>query len=147
MRIILLKDIPKIGHKNDVKNVSDGYAQNFLFPQKLAKIATEEIIKEIEEMKKRGESEKKMREVLINKETDKLNNTILEIKSKLNERGHLFAGVHVEEISKELEKKIKIKIDPEYIQLEQPIKEAGEHEVKIKIGEREVKIKIVIIGK
>ena len=42
MKIIILKDIKDIGKKFDVKNVSDGYARNFLFPQGLAKIATEE---------------------------------------------------------------------------------------------------------
>ncbi|MCH7517091.1 MAG: 50S ribosomal protein L9, partial [Bacteroidetes bacterium] len=40
MRVILLKDIPKIGHKNEVRNVADGYAQNFLVPKRLVTIAT-----------------------------------------------------------------------------------------------------------
>ncbi|TSD02839.1 MAG: large subunit ribosomal protein L9 [Parcubacteria group bacterium Athens0714_16] len=146
MKIILLKDVPKIGHKYDVKNVSDGYAQNFLIPRGLAKIANNEIIKEIEETKKRGDEKQKIKENLLDMEISKLKDTVIEIKSKLNDKGHLFASIHKEEISKELSKKLKIEIDPEYIQLGHPIKEAGEHIIKIKVGKRDVEFKILIIG-
>lgn len=146
MKIILLKDVPKIGRKYDVKNVSDGYAQNFLIPRGLAKIATNEIVKEVEETKKRRDEKQKIKENLLDMEISKLKDTVLEIKSKLNDKGHLFASIRKEEVSKELSKKLKMDIDTEYIQLEHPIKEAGEHIIKIKIGKRDVEFKVLITG-
>jgi len=145
MRIIFLKDVPRVGRKNDIKNVADGYAQNFLIPRGLAKIATDIIVKEAELIKKRENEENKIKEDLFNENSNKLSGAILEIKSKLNEKGHLFAGIHREEISKELERKFKIKINPEFIQLKTPIKEAGEHTIKIKMGEKEAEFKVLII--
>ena len=145
MRIIFLKDVPRVGRKNDIKNVADGYAQNFLIPRGLAKIATDIIVKEAELIKKRENEENKIKEDLFNENSNKLSGAILEIKSKLNEKGHLFAGIHREEISKELERKFKIKINPEFIQLKTPIKEAGEHAIKIKMGEKEAEFKVLII--
>ena len=146
MKIIFLKDIPRIGRKNDIKNVADGYAQNFLIPRGLARMATNIIVKKTELIKKRESEENKIKEDLFNKDLDELSGVILEIKSKLNEKGHLFAGVHGEEISEELEKKTKIKIEPKYIQLEHPIKEAGERDIEIKIGKKSIKFKLIITG-
>ena len=60
MQVILLKDVPKIGRKNDVKNVSDGYAFNFLFSNKLAEQATPQKIKELEKMRKEYDRRRKM---------------------------------------------------------------------------------------
>jgi len=146
MKIILLKDVPKIGRKYDIKNVADGYAQNFLLPKGLAKVATDVITKEMELKKKNKEEEQKVRENLLDMEVDKLKNTVLEIKSKLNEKGHLFASIHKEEILKELRKKLKLDINSEYIKLDNPIKESGEHTIKIQIGKKEVEFKIKIVG-
>lgn len=146
MRVIFLKDIPGIGRKYDIKNVADGYAQNFLLPRGLAKVATDTITKEIELKKKNKKEEQEIKENLLDREVNKLKDVVLEIKSKLNDKGHLFASIHKEEISKELSKKLKLEIDPEYIQLDNPIKESGEHSIKIKIGNREIEFNIKIIG-
>jgi len=144
MKIIFLKDIPGVGQKYDIKNVADGYAQNFLFPRGLAKIATNTVVKEVELKKKNKEEEQKIKENLLDREVEKLKNAVLEIKSKLNEKGYLFAGIHKEEISKEIGKKLKLEINPEYIQLDNPIKESGEHNIKIKVGDKEIEFKLKV---
>ena len=59
MKVILLKDVPKIGKKYDIKEVNNGYASNFLLPKKLAEVATPEKISKIENMKKGIELERK----------------------------------------------------------------------------------------
>jgi len=146
MKIIFLKDIPGVGRKYDIKNVADGYAQNFLLPRGFAKVATDILEKEMELEKKNKKKEQEVRENLLDKEVDKLKNVVLEIKSKLNEKGHLFASIHKEEILKELKKKLKLDINLEYIKLDNPIKESGEHILKIQIGKKEIEFKVKVIG-
>ena len=54
MKVIFLKDVPRVGKRNDIKEVNDGYAVNFLFPRKLAEMATPSAINELEKRKKEG---------------------------------------------------------------------------------------------
>jgi len=129
MKVILLQDTPKIGKKFEIKNVADGFAINFLFPQKLAKLASEQTIKEIEITKKKYESEKELEIKEIKEILDKLKDPI-EIEVKTNEEGKLFAGLDKKEIGEALQEKLGIKINSEILQLDKPIKEIGEHKIK-----------------
>ena len=132
MKIILLQDVPKAGRKYEVKNVSDGYARNFLIPNKLAKLATPQAIKAIETEKKRLEEERKVQEDILQKNLDGLKDLRVVWDVKNNEKGRLFAGIHNQDISKILKEQYHLDIPVELIQLEKPIKEIGEYKVKIK---------------
>ena len=132
MKVILSHDVPDIGKKYDVKDVSDGYARNFLIPRKLAEFATPNLIKSAEMMKKREEQEKEISQDILEKNIAELDGLKISIKEKANEKGHLFAGVHKEEISKILKEQKHIEIPPELIDLEHPIKETGEHKISAK---------------
>ena len=68
----------------------------------------------------------------------------MNITGKANEKGHLFAGLHREEIAKEIEKQTQLQVDPTFIQLDHPIKEVGEHEIAVKGGGKSAKFKVVI---
>jgi large subunit ribosomal protein L9 len=136
MQVILLKDVPKMGKKNDIKNVSDGHALNFLFPRGLAKQATPQAIKNIEVTKSREEALQKTH--LENLEKKVLEKGSLKIKAKANEKGHLFAGIGRDEIAKLLE------IGEGNIELKSPLKEVGLHEIQIKIGPKSLKVQILI---
>lgn len=144
MRIILLKDIPKIGRKNDIKNVSDGYAMNFLFPNKLAEQATQKKIENIETLKSQHKEEEKIRQDLLLKNMRSLDGARVEIECKANEKGHLFKGIHIEEIAEELKRQDHIDLKPEYIKLEHPIKEAGEFDITAKVGDTKAIFKLTI---
>lgn len=104
MRIILLQDIVSLGKKDDIKNVSDGYARNFLFPQKLAKQATESAVKILaaekkEEAGKKSEEYKKYTAL-----KEKIKSLKLSFKMKIGGKGKktdgLFAGSLLTEASK-----------------------------------------------
>lgn len=144
MKVILLSDVSKLGKRFDVKEVNSGHALNFLIPKKLAVAATPAALKRLETEKNRNDAERKIQEELLVKNLSEIDGKTLNIKEKVNEKGHLFASLHKEEIAQKLAEITRVEIDPENLVMEHPIKEAGEHEVEIKIGEKSAKIKVVV---
>ncbi|MBI4692217.1 MAG: 50S ribosomal protein L9 [Candidatus Terrybacteria bacterium] len=138
MKIILLQDVPNAGRKYEIKNVSDGYARNFLFPRKLAEIAAPKSIQAMEIKRKQLEQKKQIQQDLFEKNLESLNGAKVVIKEKTNEKGHLFAAIHPKEISRAIKEQHHIDIPPEMIELDKPIKEKGEYKIKIK--DREFKV-------
>ena len=63
---------------------------------------------------------------------------------KANEKGHLFAGIHKEQIIPEIKRQAKIDMLPEFIILEKPVKEVGEHEISVKVADKTVKFKLIV---
>src|ERR1035437_10672987 len=118
MKIILLKDILKLGKKYEVKNASDGHAVNFLIPRGLAISATPENLRRFETEKAKYDGEKKVHEALLADNIKALEDTVLTISGKASDKGHLFAALHKEAIAVELEKQARIQLDPSFIQLD-----------------------------
>lgn len=147
MKVILLKDIPKVGKKYDEKNISDGYAVNMLIPKGLVVAATPDVLKRINLEKSRDEGEKKVRQELILKNLGDLDGKTIEIVEKANEKGNLFAQVHKPEIVAAIEKQTRLQIDTAFIVLDKPIKEIGVHEVVIKAEGKVAKVNIDIKSK
>ncbi len=130
MKVILLKDVPKLGKKNEIKDVSDGFAQNALLPKKLAQIATPAALQTLKENQERLN-------VAQNKELESIKLAIEELKNKkivvelpANGQGHLFSKFKVEQLRKVFKEK-NISFDIKYI-VPFEYKETGEHVVKIK---------------
>lgn len=144
MKVILLKDVQKIGRKFDIKDVSSGYAQNLLIPKGLAIIATPQSIKKAEIERMKIEGERKLMEDLIAKNIKDLNDITIEIQGKANEKGHLFAGIHKPELVSEIKKQTQLDVDPQFIELDQPIKQTGEYTISINKGNHSAKIKVVV---
>ena len=142
MKIILLKDVPKFGKKNDIKEVSDGYAKNFLFSRGFAEVATTDRIKKqelrIKDEDKKIEEKKSDIEAL----AKELEHESLVLKVKTGKKGELFAGVGKKEIESELERKgIEATLN-----LDKPFKALGEFKVELDLGfgkKTNVGIKIV----
>ncbi len=111
MEVILLKDVKGTGKKGEVKNVSDGYANNFLLKKGLAKEATAGAKQELN-MKKKAQKREEQ-EILEAAEKDKetIENGSIEIKEKAADDGRLFGSVTTKQIAKELEKQLGIKVD------------------------------------
>ncbi len=143
MKIILLKDVKGVGEKGDIKEVSEGYARNFLLPRKLAKIATEKAILEIERQKMREILREEKDLIKTEKLAEKLEGTELLVKIKSNEKGKLYASVGPKDISQKLKQK-KFKIEPN--QIEMPlIKEVGSYDAIVNLNHGlEARIKIIV---
>lgn len=144
MKIILLKDVPKVGKKYDLKEISDGYALNLLIPRGLAVAATPDVVKRIELEKSRDEGERKLHEELLIKNLKELDGVTITMTEKANDKGHLFAGVNKLEIIPAIQKQTRLQIDSEHIVLDKPIKEVGVHTVHVKAGNTSVKFNLDI---
>jgi len=145
MKIILLKDVEKLGKKGEVKNVADGYARNFLIPNKLAALATKSELAKLEKQKK-IETEKAEEELkLYQKIASQIDGLEIEILVKVSEEDKLFGAVTTSQIAEKLKEK-NFEIKKEQIKLEEPIKEIGEYEVTVEFPHNlETKIKVIII--
>jgi len=144
MKIILLKDVAKVGRKYELKDISDGYALNLLIPKGLAIAATKDATKRIDLERARDEGERKIRQDLLLKNLTELADVTITMTEKANEKGNLFAGVHKLEIIPAIEKQTRLQIDADHIVLEKPIKEIGIHEIKVKVGDKAIKFNLDI---
>ena len=144
MKVILIKDVKKVGRKYETKEVSAGYATNFLIPRKLAEISTESTIKRIHNLKARDEGERKIQEDLLMKNLKSVDSKTVNITAPANDKGHLFKGIHADEIVTAVKEQTELDLAPEYIVLEKPIKEVGEHEIEVKVQDKSVKFKLVV---
>lgn len=135
MKVIFLQDVKGKGKAGDIKDVPNGYAQNYLFKNNLAK---EAIQKNIAVM--RGKKQAKEKEEAENlQEAQKLKsyledeNTVVEIKAKAGEDGRLFGSVPSKQIAQGLKKQFDIKVDKRKIELKEPIRTMGFTNVPVKL--------------
>lgn len=145
MKVLLIKDVPGVGHRGQVKDVSDGYAHNFLFARKLAvpeKAGIATAIKAKEEASKQAiEHDQKM----LIQEIASIDGLIISISRKANEKGHLFAALQKSEILELISKQKEIKhIDESMIQVDKPIKEVGKTDVSVVAKAKKAKITLDI---
>ncbi|EQF22417.1 ribosomal protein L9 [Clostridioides difficile CD160] len=136
MKVILLKDVKGTGKKGEMKEVSDGYARNFLFPKKMAVQADNVAIKELNEKNKSKEikAQKEYEEaVLLGKQMEEIN---IEIYSKAGEGGRLFGSITAKEIAEQLKKQKDIDVDKRKILLDEPIRALGSTFVEVKIHQK-----------
>ncbi len=135
MKVILNADIKGVGKKNEIINASDGYARNFLFPKKLAVPADAQNMN-ILNAKKASEQHKKNVEFEEAKKTqEKMKEIVVKIKTKAGENGKTFGSITSKEISENLEKQFKIKVDKKKISLPEQIKTLGTYIVDVKLFE------------
>ncbi len=130
MKVILLQDIKGIGKQYEVKEIADGYARNFLIPRGLAKPITEQDMKWAK--KQLGNKETQAEQELLKTQglAAKIDGLEVEINTKLNEEGKLFGSINALKISQRL-KEMGFDIKKSQVELEEPIKEAGEWPVKL----------------
>lgn len=141
MKVILIKDVKNLGKEGDVKEVSEGYARNFLLPQKMAAAATDDAIKEMEIRK-----EKERKEYLENLEkfrslSEEISRKKIVIKAK-DRNGKLFGRIGAKEIIEAIGAK-KANLEEKMIALENPIKKTGAYQIKIQLTP-EIKTEIIL---
>ncbi|MBI3305678.1 50S ribosomal protein L9 [Candidatus Nomurabacteria bacterium] len=144
MKVIFLQDVPRVGKRYDVKEISDGYAMNFLLPRKLAEPATAQALANLEKRKQNIEIEREVQENLLLKNLEAIKDKIITIKVKADEKGHLFSKIHTKEIVEAMKAQNHADVGEEFIVLEKPIKEVGEFVIPIEIKGKKSSFKLVV---
>jgi large subunit ribosomal protein L9 len=131
VKVILLQDVKGSGVKDQVINVNDGYARNYLFPRKWAMEATESALREIE---RRHETERRHaaeQRAIADEKVRSLKNKVITVSAKCGEKGRLYGSVTGQEIADALEKQHGIAIDKRKIEIAEPIHTIGNAEVTV----------------
>lgn len=131
MKVIFLSDVRNVGKKYDIKDVSAGYARNFLFPNELAESATSAAIKKLELLKAAHEKEDQELHARLEALARKINETKIQFELKSDKSGAVFGSVNKESILKALREHKLIGAERIDIDLKYPIKELGEFIVPI----------------
>ena len=134
MKVIFLADVKGQGKKDELKEVSDGYARNFLLPRKLALEATTDALNRIKLQEKARQAQLAKDKALAQDIAGKLESIVVKIPAKGGEGGKLFGSVTSKEISEALASQFNMTIDKNKIVQTEPIKTFGSFEVRCKLG-------------
>ena len=145
MRVLLLKDVPGLGTAGQAKTVADGYARNYLLPRGLAGAATEGAVKRAEQLRQAEERRTARVETQAQTLAQEMAGVTLAFRAKAGETGKLYGSITSAQIAEALSGKIGREIDKRRIDLDEPLKELGAHDVRIKLAPSvEAEIKVVI---
>lgn len=131
MKIVLRQDVPKLGEAGTIQTVADGYARNYLIPQGFAVVATPGEIKTAEHNMKVRERKVGRQEEQQQALADKIQGTRLEFTARAGDQGRLFGSVTASDIMEQLNQKIGEEIDRRKLQLSEPLRTVGEHQLEV----------------
>ena len=147
MKVLLIKDVKDLGKKGELKEVKDGYGQNFLIGKGFALLATNEVLRKYESDQRKkaaAEAEELANLKSIEKKLAELKFTL---KRKLGANGSLFGAVTKDEIAHELKDQYGIEIDKKTVEIEHPIKTTGNFDISVKLGHGiHAKLALSILG-
>ena len=133
MKVILTADVKGVGKKQEIVNVSDGYARNFLFPRKLAMDATPGAAKELEKKQAAERARETERRLAAEKKAASLRGKVITVTAKCGAQGRLYGSVTGAEIAQALNEQHNVEVDKRKIDLAEPIRTVGETEVVVKL--------------
>lgn len=133
MKVILLQDIKGTGKKDQVLEVSDGYARNFLLPRKVAIEATAEALNSIEKAKSAAKHREDVKRQDAEQKARELKGKVATLHARGGESGKLYGAITNDQIAQALKEQHGLEIDKRKIELDEPIKTAGQHTFSIKL--------------
>ncbi len=144
MKVIILKDTGNVGQRGQLKEISDGYALNYLIPQGLAEQATPEKIKAWEARMKNEAQSISEKDAHQKAEIARLEGFTLIIKAAANDSGHLYKQLSARTIIDALKKEKGIEIDDKSITIKNPIKATGETTIEVQLGKHKTRFAILV---
>ena len=132
MKVILLCDVKGSGKKDDILNVSDGYARNFLFPKKWAVEATPGAVKEIERKRANEEKLERDRRDAAQKVAESIRGQMITLKVKCGAQGRLYGSITNQEIADALKEQFGVEVEKRRIECE-PIRQTGDVIMEVKV--------------
>lgn len=134
MKVLLIKDVKSLGKVGEVKEVKDGYANNFLIAKGYAKAATNEVLRKYDAQEKKKAEELRYEIQNANKLKNELEKITIDIKKSIGENGSLFGSVTKDDIVTALSNQHKYEIDKKNLDINEHIKSVGIYEIKVKLG-------------
>jgi len=145
MKVLLEQDVKGTGKKGEVLEVSDGYARNFLLPRKLATPADAQSVNAANIQKSAAAHRKFQAGVAARDLAKQLEGTVVTVKAKVGENGHLFGAITGKEIAAALLEQKKLEVDKKKIALADPIRALGEYTVRVSLYENTfANVKVVV---
>ncbi|RPI34554.1 MAG: 50S ribosomal protein L9 [Chloroflexota bacterium] len=144
MKVLLLKDVYKLGRAGDVKRVADGYGRNFLLPQGLAVLATPSALKQSEHIR----AQAAVQRAAVNKEmsvvADRLKDVVITFPARASETGKLYGSITNQMIAEALSKKSGVEVNRRTVDT-QPLRALGEHKVHVRLTVDLIPVVTVIV--
>jgi large subunit ribosomal protein L9 len=133
VKVILTEDVPKLGSAGTIQDVANGFARNYLIPQGMATIATRGSIRQVEERqaaeaKRIAKQEEELRGL-----SERIQGMRIEIEARVGEQGRLYGSVTGPDIADRLSAALGEEIDRRKIDLQEPIRTVGEHEITVRL--------------
>jgi large subunit ribosomal protein L9 len=144
MKVLLLKDVYKLGRAGDVKRVADGYGRNYLLPQGMAILATPGALKRVEHIRTEASATREVMNRELSGVADRLSKLTLAFPAKAGETGKLYGSITPAMIAEAIKGKTEAEVDRRQLDL-QPIRTLGEHKVHIRLTMDLVPVVTVIV--
>lgn len=132
MKVILMTDVPALGHRGETRDVANGYARNFLLPRKLAVPATPANLKNVEHLKRQRVREEHRALEGAKVTATRIEALTLAVAARASDDGRLYGSVSAQDVVEFLEKH-KVPVEKRRVQLEEPIKALGDYKVPIRL--------------
>ena len=133
MKVILLQDIKGTGKKDQIVEVSDGYARNYLLPRKLVREATSEAVNSLEKSRGADKHREEVRRQQAEQRSRDLKGKVIQLEVRGGENGKLYGSVTNDQIAAALKAQHGIDIDKRKLEQEEPIKSAGQAFVTLRL--------------
>ena len=144
MKVVLLENLPGRGKAGEIKEVSKGYAKNFLLPRGLALVATPMVIKQVESRLEREKLEESMDQEKLVELAQQIEGMEIHLKARMGAGERLFGSITAADIAEELSRAIDSVIDKKKIAIEKPSRQTGSYEVTVKLAS-DIKPKITVV--
>ena len=132
MRVMLIKDVYKLGHAGDVKKVADGYGRNFLLPQGLAVVATAGALKQVEKIRKQAEIRRAKENSELQGLADQIKDVVLTFGAKAGDTGKLYGSITTQDVATAVSEETRFEIKKHQVDM-QPIRNLGEYTANIRL--------------
>jgi len=134
MKVLLTRDVEKLGKAGTVKSVADGYARNYLIPQGLAVFASTGTLKQAETIRKAEEKRQSQLAAEATTVSEKLKGVTLKFKARASEAGKLYGSITPKQVVETLEQVVGVSVDKRKLDLREPIRSLGLHPVRVHLA-------------
>ena len=144
MKVILLEDVPGKGRAGQIREVSKGYAKNFLLPRRLALVATPTVMKQVESRLEKEKLEESLDREKLVELAQQIEGKEIRFKARIGAGERLFGSITAADVAEELSGTIGFVVDKKKIDIEKPFRQAGSYEIAIKLA-ADIKPKITVV--